>query len=448
MLVLLLAIGCDARSNLNEFHGQGGAASSSSSAGEGGGGSAPRLCGGGLDVTPVATVQGDAGKHGKTSMIFGSANGQVLSAFYGSAAQDSASALEVTTFEPWGAWPPVGGQTFEIDPEGGESFAVGPANLGFAALAFQSKGVGEGADGLYFVNAISSTTVGSFQTMQLDPAHVSPTAIAIAPGYDAPPYAPNWGYLANAALWSSTDPMTHVSSLKLVVSDFGSTVVFAGYVSQDEPSPACAKGPIAADMVRAGANWLIASGAGAMFDDCDDPSHVEAPTALVIDRAAWGEVDSCSWTLTRENAIGGDSNVSFVRMAPNVESAGAWVLVGRAGTPSRMELLAIDMQGKLEGSTEVVSADGSPITTAALTPLGGGVLVATVSEGAPSDISLHLVSDKRIEDATRTVSTGGPVSELSLITNRDSDAAIATWADGESTGALPMVRIGCAGGRK
>ena len=45
--------------------------------------------------------------------------------------------------------------------------------------------------GIATIGVGGATLGGSYRT---------PTAIAIAPGYDAPPYAPNWGYLANAAL--------------------------------------------------------------------------------------------------------------------------------------------------------------------------------------------------------------------------------------------------------
>lgn len=446
-----LALGCGSRSEITaEAGGQGGAPASSTSTTSttsitsttsSWGGSAPFACPA-LAVTPPADVDGGGGLSARPALVFGTNNGRVVSVFHAwSKAPDAASALHVTTLEPWESWPPSAGDSFAIDPHGGQTFAVGDLLHGnVALLLWHAESEPTGDDGLAFANAVSAASPQTLELLSLAPIIEDPGAVALVRGHDTPPVGPNIGYLAMLALWDTRDAKSGAYGLKLAIGT-GDTVLFGLTWRPGDPDLACAAGRIAAAAVRAGSSWLVLTASGTDLMKCSDAASPGPPSSLAVDRIDWGPPDVIDWAIQRVDVAPGSKPIERIRMIPTLD--GGLALVQRSG-PGGAELVRVDAKGAMHAAGTLSPIDGGRILFSEIVALSTGTLLAHVDEGAPGRVHLDLRDHDSVVRATATIEASGPIESLSVLQAKAGDAALLGW--GTSDGRVQLARVGCAEG--
>jgi len=432
-----LLAACGTRSELTaDFVGGGVTTSSSTSTTSSTGGGAATDCVA-LTVTAPADIDTGGGTSARPALVFGTNNGRVVSVFHAwSDGQSLASELRVATVEPWESWPPVAGDRFAVDPQGGSSFAVGDLLLGNVALLLM------GDHGLNFANAVSATSPQTLELLSLtadseDPG--DPAAVTMVRGYDAPPVAPNIGYFAMLLAWDRIDPTSGAHALKLGIGD-GSWVLFGTAQHLEDPDLACASARIAAAAVRARSSWLVLTATGGDLLRCSDVASPSPPASLAVDLVAWGPPDSVDWTLQRVDYLTGTDPIKRVRMIPSGD--GGLALVQRT---ERVDLVRLDAQGQMSmaGTVAPVAGDGA-IVFSEIAPLSNATLVAHVDGAAPGRVHLELRDPAASVVVGSLVDASGPISSLSVLTDKAGNAAVLGWAT--SDGQVQVARVACAEG--
>jgi hypothetical protein len=443
-----LVLGCSARSSLelDEGRGAGGSAASSSDGAGGAGGVGGGGVGGGgpvecplLSVSAPADVDSGGLPAARPSLVFGSNNGRVVSVFHAvTSAESTASELDVTTIEPWEAWPPTAGDRFAVAAHGGQTFAVGDLLQGSVALLLRHDDPAwPDDDGLSYSGGLSATSPQELLPLPVAALTSDPEAVLMVRGHDTPPVAPNSGYVAMLAAWDSVDPASGTHSLGYGIGTGVNPLL--GLVSRpDEADLACADGRISAAAVRAGTSWLVVTSSGSGLARCDLATPVHAPTSLAVDRLVWSSPDTVDWTLERTANIDGDDLIERVRMIATAD--GGLALVQRGG---RADLLRVDAEGSMSEAGTLAPSEGASIVLSEIVALSASVLLAHVDQGAPQRILLELRDQADVVRANATIEADGPIDSLSVLGSKDDGAALIAWAT--STGRMQVARVGCAG---
>jgi hypothetical protein len=431
------AAACSARSGLDD-PGGGGRPSGSSVTGTGGSApdAVPFSCDGAITFsTPLSLAAGTD----TPSLVFGSNDGETVSILHHRSETQGGTELHASTLRPWGAWPPAALSEFTVDAKADGAFLAENAAYGHMQLLLRSVD-SSGASGLLFSTPMSATSPGVYEGLPVAPDPIVSAPKALVRGYDTPPIAYNLGYFAMLAVWDAEDPSTHAHSLELGVDTSGADIL-SGLVSRpDEPNLACADRPIPVAAARVGKSWIVVAGAGAPFQSCD-ASSAGAPTSLVVDRMAWGPVDSLDWTLDRTDTKLGKKPIEWLKMATT--HGGALVLVSRAGDAAPT-LVPVSPEGKLGDAIPTDAPPDGRVSDAALGALDDGSLVAYVDEAATGKVRVEARDRDGKVRARGELSAGGAVSDLTTLVSKDGTRAIFAWTATDGAGThVEAARIDC-----
>ena len=432
--------GCSARSALLDEGGGGSVAETSVTGTGGAGGARPLACGTTLPVSSPITLDTAGGTPDQPAFAFGSNDGSVLSVFHVWSPTDGGPAeIHVSTLEPWAAWPPPAGAAWTVPAAEGRSFRVANVSYGNVEMLVHGLDPAPNED-LLITEPMSATSPGEYLGIPVASESESPTPIALVRGYDSPPIALNWGYLAMLVTWESVDAPSGQHALHMAVSESGVDIIAGTVTRPDEPPLACATGIIHADGIRSGKSWLVATSTGAPLRACGDGPSTIAST-LAIDRITWGAPDSVDWTLERADAQNGDALIESVHLAPVHD--GGWALVGRKGH-AVPDLVRVDAKGKLSDPIAATPPDAGSVREASIVGLGSGILVAYVDEAQPRRVRLEARDREGIVGATGAVEAAGDVSELTLLGSKDGSSVAVGYrstVDGNAT--IELARVGC-----
>lgn len=415
-------------------------AATSTSSGTGGaggeGGAAPCAS---LVVTEAVTVESEGAEVSRPRLVLGSESGRHVSVFFASGAKDAPTRpLRVVTIEPWEAWPPKIGFDFDVGASGGEAFAVAQAQYGKVGLLTHRSGEeDDSGEGLYFMPDFVSTAPSGVFLARVDDDEKKAVSAHLVSGYDAPPIAPNLGFM-QALLVTETVSPSGMHDLRFAVSPW--SVWFLTATVQPpltDPSLACASQSIVADGVRVGQSWLVAAASGSDLVPCDVAPDAP-PTNLVIDRIAWGAPDEIVWTLTQPTTLAGDAPIDGIRMASSGDAA--WILVHREGERAPVLVRANAIGEASNETTFAIPKVGDVVdaTVSTFEPSSGGVVLSQITGDA---ITASLVGADGGEASRVTIAGEPNATEISAVTSRAGDAVVLAWVAG---GALRVARATCA----
>lgn len=415
-------------------------AATSTSSGTGGaggeGGAAPCAS---LVVTEAVTVESAGAEVSRPRLVLGSESGRHVSVFFASGAKDAPTRpLRVVTIEPWEAWPPTIGFDFDVGASGGEAFAVAQAQYGKVGLLTHRSGEeDDSGEGLYFMPDFVSTAPSGVFLARVDDDEKKAVSAHLVSGYDAPPIAPNLGFM-QALLVTETVSPSGMHDLRFAVSPW--SVWFLTATVQPpltDPSLACASQSIVADGVRVGQSWLVAAASGSDLVPCDVAPDAP-PTNLVIDRIAWGAPDEIVWTLTQPTTLAGDAPIDGIRMASSGDAA--WILVHREGERAPVLVRANAIGEASNETTFAIPKVGDVVdaTVSTFEPSSGGVVLSQITGDA---ITASLVGADGGEASRVTIAGEPNATEISAVTSRAGDAVVLAWVAG---GALRVARATCA----
>lgn len=444
----LVALGVAAcgRSRLDALHvdastsGSTAASTSSTGAGSDGGSGGHEPCTS-LVVTDAVTLESAGAEVSRPRLVLGSESGRHVSIFFASGAADAPTRpLRVVTIEPWEAWPPTIGFDFDVGASGGEAFAVAQAQYGKVGLLTHRTGEeDDGGEGLYFMPDFVSTAPSGVFLARVDDDERKAVSAHLVSGYDAPPIAPNLGFM-QALLVTETVSPSGMHDLRFGVSPWSVWFLTALVLPPvTEPSLACASQSIVADGVRVGQSWLVAAASGSDLVACDVAPDAP-PTSLVIDRIAWGAPDEIVWELTQPTSLPGDAPIDGIRMTSSGDAA--WILVHREGdsAPALVRASALG-EASTDSTFALPTIAGGVVTDAtvsAFAPANGGVVLAQIAGDA---ITASVVAANGSEAARATIEGEPLASEISALTSRAGDAVVLAWVSG---GSLRVARATCA----
>jgi hypothetical protein len=429
----LLLLACSRTGPLELSGGASSATASASSSSSGVGGGEPNDCASLILSGPVELQT--SGLAERPKLAFGTSNGRTVSIFHGLTPKGSMSSeLHTLAIEPWEQWPPTLGTKGAVDPIGGATFAVTNAAYGAVSmLLYHHDSIAN--DGLFFVSQTNPNSTEGLVAFPAATAVESPRAVFLSRGYDTPPVAFNYGYVAMLAAWEVNINGAH--ALKYAVSDTGVDILQGFVTRPDDDDLACASGPIVADGVRYGLSWLVAAGSGSPSKRCDGFMD-KPPTSLAIDKLAWGAPTDVDWTRTRTDDLKGDGPIKSIRMAPAAD--GAWVVFGRENKP--LELVHVDPDGKLGAPADLGEAPVESEITA-LSALSKGSLLGLTAASNPKALQAQwLDRSGRARTTAVEVLNDAPI-DLSVIASPDGKSALFAWSVGDQR--LFVERVQCEG---
>jgi len=394
----------------------GGEGGGGAAGGEGGSGGAPAKA---LVCTKLALTEplllGPGA--GRVALTATSADGQIASALH---AEDGA--VVARALEPWGEWPPPVGDAFVLAEGAGEDFAVARAVYGKLAALVHAEDADEGA-GLYFMPDANASAAGpAFWA----PVEMGAQAATIVQGYEAPPVAFNYGFLAELLLWDVPSGAGH--ELRHAVSS-AATWYLTTTVQHADVSLLCSPSPTTgARAVRAGSSWLVA-GAGTPGACSDEPP--DAPQTLVVKRLDWGPVDTVDWTVETAAEVDLGEPLELVRIAAAGERA--YAIAGGQGSTS---LLRLDQAGEALETIDL----GAPLALGEIAPLGAWPLTARVEVADPAALHLEARDESGAATASLDVALDGDAASLSLLSAHDGDAVLVAWS---TSSGLRVARLAC-----